>query len=194
MAAITARQFLKDNGFIVGDRGRFNAEQLQFLKDKGFDVTVPVAKVDKPIVESEGSKIRAWAKENGIAVSERGKLSTALKSAYAANDVSLAVKMVEIKIKANRTGRVAKPEVIKQVAAKAVNKPIVRDVDVAFAIDAKGVVIAFNNCGKCHESVSRCTDDMPSVPKFLSKTGETFTVQLNRPEKLRHESLTLPKI
>lgn len=195
MATITPRQFLRDNGFTVGDRGRFNAEQLAFLAEKGFDVAVPVAKAKseaKP-AESEGSKIRAWAKEHGIAVNERGKLSTALKTAYAANDPKLAVPAVEIKVKKNRAGKLktdAKPVSTGQVAKPTVSKPVVRDVSTAYAIDSKGVVIAFGTCGKCNETISRCTDDMPSVPRFMSKLDESFTVQLDRPEKLRHEGLT----
>jgi hypothetical protein len=194
MAAITARDLLRQNGFEVGNRGRFNAEQLQFLKDNGFDVIVPVAKpkaIETPI--SEGSKIRQWARDNSIEVNERGKLSTALKAAYAANDPELAVPIVELKVSSNRTGKPKsdiKAVSTGQVARTTISKPVVRDTNTAYAIDSKGVVIAFGTCGKCNETINRCSDDIPSVPRFMSKLGETFTVQLNRPEKLRHENLT----
>jgi hypothetical protein len=49
MATVTARDFLRQNGFKVGNRGRFNQTMLQFLKDNGFSVDVPIAKtVNKP--------------------------------------------------------------------------------------------------------------------------------------------------
>ncbi len=194
MATINARDFLRQNGFEVGNRGRFNAEQLAFLKEKGFDVTVPVAKekTDKPAVESEGSKIRQWARDNNIPVNERGKLSSALKAAYAANDPELATPTVEIKVTSNRPGKrreESKAEPTGWVAKTTVSSPIVRDTNEAYAIGTDGLVIAFSTCGHCKESVSRCACEMPKPVGFVAKLMPECTVSLERPEKLRHEKV-----
>ncbi len=194
MATITPREFLRKNGFTVGDRGRFNAEQLAFLAEKGFDVTVPTAKpkTDKSATESEGSKIRAWAVENGITVNARGKLSTALKAAYAANDPELANPTVEIKVRKNRAGEPktdSQPVVSGWVAKPTISSPVIRDTNEAFAIGADGLVIAFSTCGHCKESVSRCACEMPKPVGFVAKLMPECTVSLERPEKLRHEKV-----
>lgn len=196
MATITPRDFLRQNGFTVGDRGRFNAEQLQFLKSKGWDVDVPATKnkKDKPVVESEGSKIRAWAIEHGIAVNARGKLSTALKTAYAANDPELASKPAETEPKAVRTRKPkddATAVVTGWVAKPTISKPVVRDTNEAYAIGLDGLVIAFSTCGHCKETISRCDCPVPKAVSFVAKMLPEHTVSLTRPEKLRHEDLTI---
>ncbi len=250
MAVITPREFLRKNGFTIADRGRIPTEQLQFLKENGWDVEVPVAtpkikktpkpkvvsenakirewaklnsielnptskipnlikaafaandpsmavKPDIPVVESESSKIRAWATENGISFNARGKLSTALKDAYAANDPELASKPKEVKESSRRSRKTnddAEKVLTGWVAKPTISSPIVRDTNEAYAIVTDGLVIAFSTCGHCKEAVSRCACKMPKAVSFVAKLMPEHTVSLTRPEKLRHESLTLPAV
>lgn len=169
---INARDFLRKAGFTVGDRGRFSAEQLQFLSENGFGVDVPTSTKTSA---TNVNPIRAWAIENGIAVNERGKLSNALKRAFEAKDPSLAFKT---DTRAEREPKIAAD---KQLAKTVTLPEKVRKETVAYVVESNGTVIAIANCGRCLYSIARCScKDGIRAPKYLQTDNHYVT--LIRPE------------
>lgn len=73
------REYLRSLGFAVGDRGRFSAEMKAAIakaESEGTTFDVPV------ITESDNSKVRSWAKENGIPVGVKGRIPDNIVKAY----------------------------------------------------------------------------------------------------------------
>jgi hypothetical protein len=179
VATLNARDVLRQNGYEVGNRGRFSREQMIFLNTKGFNYDIPAENAPVAKTDSNATLIRAWALDNNIPCSERGKLSTALKTAYAANDPALAVV-----INVNKPAREKKAEGSKVIASNKPLNAVTRTEAEAFAIDDTGVAIGFVTCGKCNNAVKRCSCVMPSVPSYFPKIMRgTITVSMTRPEK-----------
>ncbi len=196
MASIDARTYLRKQGFQVKDRGRFNRDMLLALRAGGFAVTIPDAKPAKIQASSEPSendKIRAWARENGITIGSKGRIAAEIKLAFEKNDPKLAVKTVEIKVKKNRAGAPKAEKVENQWTAKPTATPdIVRDESKAYVVFPDGLFVAISSCARCLHVVKRCHCDSILAPKYLRLDGHK--VVLERPEKMRHESMKLENL
>jgi len=179
----------------AGTRGRFSAEATAtlakaradgylFLGDEGnshnpvAEVKAPTVKPAKavslvkaaPVEPSEGSKVRAWARDNGIAVGDRGRFAPSLLAAYAAQDASLfTVKAPVVKVaKAPKAVEVKVQPVQAQVNAK----------DVRAWAKGNGHEVAER--GRVHASV---------IAAYLAAGGRPATPSAPRPT-----AVVLPKV
>jgi hypothetical protein len=108
------RAYLRQQGFTVGDRGRFSAAMQEALAKapKGAitePVTVPAQgktvktpRAAKPVVVKVKSKadpkaVRTWAKANGVAVGDRGRIKPEVFAAYEAAQGEAEAPIVERK-------------------------------------------------------------------------------------------------
>lgn len=93
----TKREYLRSLGFTVGDRGRFAPDALKALSEAPAgswdEPVVPVkaetstkpsqaVKVDRPKSNADPKTVRAWAKDNGHKVGERGRIHPDVFAAY----------------------------------------------------------------------------------------------------------------
>ena len=80
-----ARQWLRENGHEVGQRGRIDATLLTiFETETGRTVeTAPTAtRSAVPTTDIDSKAIRAWAIENGVEVGQRGRIHPEVIAAY----------------------------------------------------------------------------------------------------------------
>lgn len=117
------RTYLRQQGFTVGNRGRFSAEMQAALAaaPKGA-ITEPVvvptqgkaksakaksepkAKVIKVKSKADPKAVRAWAKANGVAVGDRGRIKPEVFAAYEAAQGEADAPIVERTEPASLTG------------------------------------------------------------------------------------------
>lgn len=175
---MTKREYLRSQGFTVGERGRFSAEMqaaLAAAPEGAVTEVTPEPKAPRapktvkieqeipasPLPEVNPKDVRAWAKQNGHEVGERGRIHATVVRAYL-----------------NAGGKPAVP------AAKAVAEalpPVVRKERSGFS-RIKGILIRQDKCG-CHGlAVNRCPSPTPEAHKFLTKeVGKTVLLTLDKP-------------
>jgi hypothetical protein len=173
------REYLRSQGFTVGERGRFSAEMLAVLaaapegtiteapkaEPKPRPTRVVVAQdvpAPAPLPEVDPKEVRAWAKQNGHEVGERGRIHTSVVKAY---------------LDAGGKGKSLAPS-----TPVAVLPPVVRKEKSGFS-RIKGILIRQDKCGSCGNAVNRCPCTTgPAAHKFLSKeVGSTVVLTLDKP-------------
>lgn len=184
MSLPSKREFLVTAGLANPTRGRFSAEAEAFaaanagkwaeaVKPAPSRVKVARDKVVTPTGTRvalpkghtsglDGKAVRAWAKQNGFEVGQRGRLPVEVISAY-------------VKANGRPVGRAA-------ARPQAVTLPKVRRESTGYSV-VGGTLIRQDSCGKCAAQVSRCA--CPTGPRargFIEKdAGGPVVLTLDKP-------------
>lgn len=193
----TKREYAASLGLAkLGVRGKLSRDAhaaIDKARDNGVtfsdDAPKAVVKVDRPKVAIrvvgdskpkpelptyDNRAVRDWAKKAGLNVGARGRIHPDIVKAY---------------FDTNPDERHSETVDNRPVAETiSVAKPVVRSQTTAYVV-ASGPkawnapkVIGFSTCASCHNSVNRCTHDMPVAPAYLSSNGTTVTaVSLSKP-------------
>lgn len=186
----TKRAYAVRLGLANPTRGRFGKDALLAIataEAQGHTFVEPVVATPKPkattaatpaapkptrvalpkenLPATDPKAVRAWAKQNGHTVGDRGRIHADVIKAYLADGgKAVAVTTAEVK----------RPTPLDMPKVRRENSGWSR---------VKGILIRQDRCGKCTAAVSRCTCKTgPQAHAFLSKeVGEPVILTLDKP-------------
>lgn len=179
----TKREYLVSLGLAKPGRGKFSKAALEALSRamaEGMVFDEPEYKVQQAkttgpvrVPPKASNKVRAWAKNAGYPIGDRGKIPNEVKAAYLAEFGGISEPAESEQIFEESDEPVEFPwDKSNGLPSLLTPDPIVRNVRSMFGVTADGFTVGFSMCSRCAQWVARC--DCPEGIKPPSMVVEVL--------------------